>query len=204
MKRVRTLNQEKREAIIASAIEEFYKKGYEGSSMDSISQSANVSKATVYNHFKNKEELFLALGEILKVRFQEAFKYEFNEDLSIKVQLTQIAKKEMNFLRNEQNLKLIQIMTIVMIQKNDIGLKLIENAKDECLLMTSEWFKEAKKRNYLKYDSSDFVSTQFIGMIKSFAFYPQLYGAPALSLDEENTVIKKAVKMIIKLYSVKK
>lgn len=203
MKKARTLNQEKREAIITSAIEEFYKKGYEGSSMDSISQSASVSKATVYNHFKNKEDLFFALGDILKARFNEAFKYEFNEDLSIETQLTQIAKKEMDFLKNAENIKLIQIMTIVMIQKNDIGLKLIQNAQDECLIMTSSWFSEAKKREVLKFDSSDFVSTQFIGMIKSFAFYPQLYGAPILSENEENRVIEKAVDMIIKLYGVK-
>lgn len=203
MKKVRTLNQEKREAIITSAIEEFYKKGYEGSSMDSISQSASVSKATVYNHFKNKEDLFFALGDILKARFNKAFKYEFNEDLSIETQLTQIAKKEMDFLKNAENIKLIQIMTIVMIQKNNMGLKLIQNAQDECLLMTSTWFSEAKKRGVLKFDSSDFVSTQFIGMIKSFAFYPQLYGAPILSENEENIVIEKAVDMIIKLYGVK-
>lgn len=204
MKKTRTLNKAKREAIITSAIEEFYKKGYDGSSMDSISQSANVSKATVYNHFKNKEELFLALGEILKVRFKEAFKYEFNEKLSLKTQLTQIAKKEMNFLKDEENIKLIQIMTIVMIQKNEIGLKLIQSAQDECLLMTSVWFSEAKKRGVLSFDSSDFVSTQFIGMIKSFAFYPQLYGAPTLSEKEENKVIKEVVEMIIKLYGVDK
>lgn len=58
MKRNRPLNQEKREAIIKAAIEEFYTKGYEGSSMDTVSKAANVSKATVYNHFQNKELLF--------------------------------------------------------------------------------------------------------------------------------------------------
>ncbi|WP_428023975.1 TetR/AcrR family transcriptional regulator C-terminal domain-containing protein [Arcobacter sp.] len=45
------------------------------------------------------------------------------------------------------------------------------------------------------------LSKQFIGMIKSFAFYPQMYGASKLTPDEQNNVVEKAVQMIIKQYS---
>jgi len=47
----------KREAIISAAKQAFQKDGAQNTSMDSIAAMANVSKRTVYNHFKNKEEL---------------------------------------------------------------------------------------------------------------------------------------------------
>ncbi len=199
-KRNRPLNQEKREAILKAAIEEFYTKGYEGSSMDTVSKEANVSKATVYNHFKNKEELFLALAGIVMIRFEETFNYAYDMDKSIENQLQEIAYKELEFLNNEENIKLIQIMTIVMIQKNEIGLKLLEDAKDACMDMTASWFEAAKSEGKLEFESALFVSKQFIGMIKSFAFYPQMYGMPRLNAEEQDQVVNEAVKMIIKLY----
>lgn len=201
MKRNRPLNEKKREAIISAAIQEFYDKGFEGSSMDTVAKEAKVSKATVYNHFKNKEELFLALANILELRFKNSFKYEYSKTKDIKEQLFEIARKDMDFLSSEENIKLIQMMTIVMIQKNSIGLKLLETVKDECMIMTSNWFAKAKEEGKLNFEDPAFVAKQFIGMIKSFAFYAQLYGAPILNKEEEKKVIEQAVHMIIKLYS---
>lgn len=204
MRKTRTLNQEKKEAILKAAIEEFFIKGYDASSMDSISKNANVSKATVYNHFKNKEELLLSIAKIFKSRIENSFKYTYSNEKNITEQLHEIAQKEMNFLSSNENIKLIQIMTIIMIQKNSIGLKIIEILNDDCLTMTSSWFEEAKQNGKLNFKSSTFVSKQFIGMIKSFAFIPQLYGAPILNEEEKEEVINKAVEMITTLYSVNK
>lgn len=200
MKRNRPLNQEKREAILSAAIEEFYTKGYEGSSMDTISKEANVSKATIYNHFKNKEELFLAIATILKERLENNFEYEYSNAIPMDKQLKEIASQEISFLSTQENIKLLHIATIVMIQKNEIGLKLLAMNKDQCMLMTSQWFEAAKIDKKLSFESAGFVSQQFIGLIKSFAFLPQLYGAPLLSKPEQDRVIDTAVEMILKLY----
>lgn len=200
MKRNRPLNLEKRKAILKASIQEFYKNGFEGSSMDNISKEANVSKATVYNHFKNKEELFLEIANILKLRMDESFHYSYDKNQNIDNQLMDMARKELDFLSCEENITLIQIVTVVMIQKNDVGEKLLSQMSENCMLMASQWFEEAKKDNKLDFESSSFLSTQFIGMIKSFAFYPQLYGAPILSKKEGEEVIKAAVHMITSTY----
>ena len=51
---------EKRAAILEAAKDLFTERGYAGVSMDAIAQAAGVSKLTVYNHFEDKETLFLA------------------------------------------------------------------------------------------------------------------------------------------------
>lgn len=53
-----TALDEKTEAIVDAARKAFLAKGFDAASMDQIALSANVSKRTVYNRFRSKEELF--------------------------------------------------------------------------------------------------------------------------------------------------
>jgi TetR/AcrR family transcriptional regulator, transcriptional repressor for nem operon len=46
-----------REEIVQSALEQFHRNGFNGTSVDDITRSAGVPKGSFYNHFKGKEEL---------------------------------------------------------------------------------------------------------------------------------------------------
>ncbi|MEA1884623.1 MAG: TetR/AcrR family transcriptional regulator [Thermotogota bacterium] len=52
----------KRNNIIDSAEELFFKKGYKATSMDQIAKRADVAKGTLYLYFNNKKELYYAVG----------------------------------------------------------------------------------------------------------------------------------------------
>lgn len=56
-------SKQKREEIINSAITLFTQHGYPNTSMQAIAQLANVSKQTIYSHFKNKDHLFISAIE---------------------------------------------------------------------------------------------------------------------------------------------
>ena len=49
----------KREQIISEALKLFYKDGFNATGIDHIIKVAGVSKKTLYNHFKSKDELVL-------------------------------------------------------------------------------------------------------------------------------------------------
>jgi TetR/AcrR family fatty acid metabolism transcriptional regulator len=51
----------KRESIIQAAIEVFGKKSFNDSNISEIAQKANVAEGTIYQYFKNKEDLFFAI-----------------------------------------------------------------------------------------------------------------------------------------------
>ncbi|WP_219518370.1 TetR/AcrR family transcriptional regulator [Nonomuraea ceibae] len=59
----------KREAILTAAREVFLRDGYGGAAMDDIAGRAAVSKVTVYNHFADKERLFV---EVITQAIREA------------------------------------------------------------------------------------------------------------------------------------
>lgn len=52
--------EERINTIINAAVSEFLEKGYEGTSVESISKRAGLSKGGFYHHFKNKDEILIA------------------------------------------------------------------------------------------------------------------------------------------------
>jgi AcrR family transcriptional regulator len=49
---------ERREAIIAAALDEFIAQGFAATRLDDVAKRAGVAKGTIYLHFKDKEALF--------------------------------------------------------------------------------------------------------------------------------------------------
>ena len=59
-----SVSERKRDEIMRAALDLFSRDGYERTSVDAISAEAGVSKRTVYNHFGDKESLFLAVVQL--------------------------------------------------------------------------------------------------------------------------------------------
>jgi AcrR family transcriptional regulator len=53
----------KREQIVKAALKVFLENGYAATSMNRVADEAGVIKATIYSHFKDKEQLFVAIIE---------------------------------------------------------------------------------------------------------------------------------------------
>ena len=64
--------EERREQIIDAAVTCFSEKGYHEASMDDIAVTANLSKGSLYWHFKGKRELFQGLVERWLQEFTES------------------------------------------------------------------------------------------------------------------------------------
>jgi TetR/AcrR family transcriptional regulator, mexJK operon transcriptional repressor len=54
-------SERKREAIVQAAMRLFLRDGFERTSVDAIAHEAGVSKRTIYNHYGDKENLFLSV-----------------------------------------------------------------------------------------------------------------------------------------------
>jgi AcrR family transcriptional regulator len=61
LSRTRLTAPQRRRAILDSAQEVFGERGYHGSSLEEIAQSAGISKALIYEHFESKKELHESL-----------------------------------------------------------------------------------------------------------------------------------------------
>lgn len=60
--------QSKREDIVTAAVDVFLERGYAGTSISEVAKAAGVIKATIYSHFKDKEQLFTAIIEEITIK----------------------------------------------------------------------------------------------------------------------------------------
>ena len=107
-----TINREtskseaKTEAILQGAIAEFLKGGYAATSMDKVAKAAGVSKATVYSHFGDKENLFNAvIQDLVKDKFQTIMDLDSAPSLEQdpKAVLSMMATKMLNDAKSDRS-----------------------------------------------------------------------------------------------------
>lgn len=86
-----------RGALLGAALQEFSAHGFRRSSMESVARRAGVSRATLYVHWKGKQELFRALVQQLHDEHQEEMAQALAGDGSVAQRL--VAAFEARFLR---------------------------------------------------------------------------------------------------------
>ena len=105
----------KRQEIRRSAVGEFLRKGYVGTSMDDVAAAARVSKQTVYKHFGSKEELFVAIieatvGEVMDEVFERIVpSLDFAGDLA--EELTAMSRRLIVLIMQPELLALRRLVT---------------------------------------------------------------------------------------------
>ena len=62
----------RREQLLAVALEVFARQGFHGTSMNDVADAAGVTKPVLYQHFRSKRELYLALLEEVGSRLRDA------------------------------------------------------------------------------------------------------------------------------------
>ena len=94
----------KKERILLAAADVFARKGYVQSSLDEIIELADTGKGTVYNYFKNKENLFYTLAESINEPFIAELQNIYDNDQPIPIKLEKYLKTMIDFLKNNDTL----------------------------------------------------------------------------------------------------
>jgi AcrR family transcriptional regulator len=69
----RPVTEERREQVLAAAIEEFAEHGYHSARTAAIAARVGISQPYIYALFENKLVLFLAVQDLVSVKVREAF-----------------------------------------------------------------------------------------------------------------------------------
>ena len=72
--RVRKSAEERREEIVALAIEQFALSGYKGTSTEAIAREAGISQPYLFRLFKTKRDLFIACYDVSHERILATFR----------------------------------------------------------------------------------------------------------------------------------
>ncbi|AEK59937.1 TetR/AcrR family transcriptional regulator [Collimonas fungivorans] len=195
------LTDRKREAILEAAIAEFRANGFETTSMDKIAARAQVSKRTVYNHFPGKEELF---AEILMQLWESSAEQRaliYRHDKPLRPQLLELMQSKMRMLSDSNFLDLARVAIAATIHSpertQDMVARLGEREEG-----INTWISAAQADGRLKPGDPAFAAHQLQGLLKTFAFWPQVtLGQPPLAAALQQQVVDSAVDMFLANYA---
>lgn len=191
------LTDRKRAAILEAAVAEFRQAGYEATSMDRIAASAEVSKRTVYNHFPSKEVLFAQILQQLWERSLASPETAYRADKPLRPQLLQLVEQKLQLLHDEAFIDLARVGIAAVIPSPERARELFTRMGDKEEGMTV-WVRAAAAGKRLKTQDPVFAANFLNGMIKGFAFWPQItMGQPVLTPAQRKDVAETAVDMFL-------
>ncbi|TPG90063.1 TetR/AcrR family transcriptional regulator [Pseudomonas caspiana] len=194
------LTDRKREAIIQAAIAEFRANGFDITSMDKIAATAGVSKRTVYNHFPSKEELFAEILNQLWARVTAEQETPYHPDLPLRDQMRQMLMAKLQMLGDDNFLDLARVAIAATIHSPERAQNMVARMGEHEEGLTV-WIRAAQADGRLKPVDPEFAAQQIQGMLKSFAFWPQIsMGLPGLSAEMQTTVVESALDMFLACY----
>lgn len=194
------LTERKREAILQAAIAEFRSSGFEVTSMDKIAATAGVSKRTVYNHFPSKEELFAEILNRLWNSITAEQDMPYSPQKPLREQLQTLLQAKLHMLADENFLDLARIAIAATIHSPERAQDMVSRMGQREEGLTA-WIRQAQADGRLKPVEPAFAAQQMHGLLKTFAFWPQVsMGQPSLTQDEQAQVIESALDMFLSRY----
>lgn len=192
----------KRQAILTAAKNAFLTHGYSGASMEAIAETAPVSKPTLYNHFRGKQELFAAVisgeCEALLSTLCSAQTELRNPEAGLKA----IANAFVDLVYADEALQLYRL--IIAEQQNfpELGELLYQSGPERVIRQLSSYLHELHARTVLHIPDVTTSSRLFLGMLKGDEHFRCLLGLQqGLSTAEKHRLIDAAVSLFLRGHS---
>ncbi len=190
---------QKRLQIMDAAKKLFLECNFEGVSMETIAQAANVSKQTVYSHFGSKEELFTSVIEDECASHQLTDEL-FDIHLPVAEVLLTLAEHFTDLLLSERAICLHRVC-VASAERSSIS-ELFWAAGPEKLQGRFEnYLSQLVERDILAIDNLEFASQQFLFMVKGEAQQRQILGLAAKHSPEKlQDYLQSCVNLFLSAY----
>ncbi len=157
---MQVLKESVREAIIQSAISEFYEKDYQSANMRDIAKSANITVGNIYRYYPNKQELFNAI----LIPAQEAINLlaDFDKNTNAKkIQTKEDLDKIIQYVMRIANPFIKEIFIMIFNSTGTHYQKLKTQLETLIISNVSEYYPGQFTRSFLEVISKSFVEAVF-------------------------------------------
>jgi AcrR family transcriptional regulator len=191
---------QRREAIMSVAREVFFENGYAATSMSSIAARLGGSKGTLYNYFKNKEELFEAqvrdmCGHGAERMFGTGLEGPPAESL------TAFGEQYLQHLFSEQTVKLFRILVAEAHRSPELGRLFYEVGPARGLKGLETYLEGAKAKGFVSMSNCALAAEQFLSLCKGPTHLRFLLNLiPPLTPAEIRVQVTQAVNAFMGIY----
>ncbi len=169
----------------------FSKYGYKGTSVRKIASSVGIRESALYNHFKNKDEIFFSVLE-----------YLFNEDTLMDIDVEEIALKGKVFLNKfTTNYKLqtfdktkenmFRLLMIELLQNEQIRKDFMENFHNKNIKLLSNGFFIMMQNGIIKSSDPMLLAYEYLSTLFYIRLQILLLKTDAKSINHLSTQFEK-------------
>lgn len=182
---MRVKSEERRTAIMQAAADLFREHGFHGTSMAMISSQLGGSKATLYNYFPSKEELFASVTiEAVESAANSMNEMLEGEVIDIRETLVQFGRAYLNLILSPD----VVMVTKIGISHGipaDLGPRLYDVGPAQGWRSIAAAMERFHNKRLLTVDNPLLAATQLKALLEAGILEPILFGAaPLLDLDE--------------------
>jgi len=201
-KEVSKLSPEKHDQILAGARDIFIKLGFERASVDLIAEQAGVSKATVYNHFKDKRSLFLeCLREFPKAMEKDISAILKNESANVEDILQMIGERFLKFLLAPQMMSIHRLFVSEVLRFPELGRTLFEKGPLVIRKNLADYLHLCHDRGILRIEDPELAAVQFVALCHlDLIIQTELGIIPRPTNEEIRSKVKTAVRFFLRGY----
>ncbi len=197
------LTDRKRRSVVEAAVKEFQRRGFDNTSMDQIAATAGVSKRTVYNHFAGKEDLFAVIIERIAELADVIPEFEFESKKSAESQLRAIGDNIFAAIGEPEFQDLARVVLSRLINAPHAS-GALEETTNAITMQVTQWFADAKNAGMLNVPRPKVASSQFIGMLMEYEFWPRLIGVTKqVHQVSPKTYVRDCARVIVNAYAPK-
>lgn len=189
----------KREAILDAAGSVFLEVGYAAASMDTVANRAGVSKATIYAHFTDKDDLFRA---VIRMRCERNMTFAaVDNTMDARATLTIIGQRLLGLLLQPETLAMFRLVTAEAHRQPDLARAFYESGPGTGKGQIAQVFVDLGQRGLLSVDDAWQMADLFIGMLRTDLFMRTLLGLPQPEGRTVDKAISAAVETMLRAFA---
>lgn len=197
---MRVKSEERRQTILNIAKQLFIERGFENTSMSEISSRVGGSKATLYNYFASKEEMFVAVMESFgEEKIANAF-LSMDPDADIRSELQQMGYHYLSFIL-EPEVMAIRIMALHEASRSDIGRQFYAQGPEKGWRLIQEYLAGQGEKQRLQIPDPQSCAMHLKGLLEAEVVEPYALGViPVPEPELLRQVVARAVSAFLAIY----
>nr|WP_161338993.1 TetR/AcrR family transcriptional regulator [Sneathiella chungangensis] len=181
----------------------FLRLGFEQASMDLIAAEAKVSKQTIYNHFRNKEDLFKAIIMDMTNSLMAPLDLEESAKLTPEQLLRSFGSEFLTLMLGPSSLALYRLIVAESGRFPELGNELYRVGSGRLIGVLADYFTWETTRGRLAVMQPDRAAELFVGMLSGRVQLRALLGVDETpSREELHDRVEHAVSSFLRLYAV--
>ena len=182
----RKIKQERRERILAGALELFVRNGLSGTKISDVARKTKMSNGLVYHYFPSKEDIFITLVEVALDRIINACRFLGSMTLEPHEKIKYAMDELVNIIRSNPHACLYHVLVFQAAASDNIpepAKKVIQANRKKPYDLIAGIIASGQQQGTIREGCADDLAFFFWNTVNGLAIHQAMYGDSAQSPD---------------------